>query len=289
MGSGSIDITARQVYLIFCALVANSPDIDSIVTLVLKAEHHLWHRTWSHSYFGSLFFIPALSYGLYSLMSPFIGLKHALLITSLCFYSHLVTDWITTYGIALDWTPWRASPFYAMGVIIIFDFVTISIWYLCFMASWYRLASPTAVLVVFLLSVSLWLCWKRVWLYRAYLHSLTLSKAPKQNVWLQPSGFFPSTFGQFQWQEDSGQVVLLSVIKGSQCPWPRHVTKLQAIKDAFFGPDLGYTRVAPRDALQRTGSKGAAYRKFMLKHGTPSLILATAHLAWFVMAVLGRV
>jgi hypothetical protein len=272
-------LTIGQAYLIYCAIVANAPDIDSIVIRILGLDHHKHHRTWSHSVFGSLFFVPLLSFGLFSLVYPFISLNHALFITFACFYSHLVTDWITSYGICLFWTPWNSSPLYSLGVITIFDLVTLIIWYAAFMASWYRLQSPTIILAIFTIVVSIWLAIKRVWLYIAHRHSWTLSKGPLQNAWLQPSGYSPSLFGYWQWRgEDIRHVADIKASKVQRPP----LTLGKLIMEAFLGPNLRYTRVAPRAALTDGNPPGSAYRKWMRRHTIPSLLLVAAHAIWFI-------
>jgi len=53
---------------------------------------------------------------------------------------------------------------------------------------------------------------------------------------------------------------------------------------AFLDKELGYKRVAPREALERFSEKNRVYAKWMRKHTVPSLVLVAAHAIWFVLA-----
>lgn len=280
-GSFLSKMTVRQVYLVLAALIANFPDTDALVTLIGRLDHHKWHRTWTHSILGSFLIIPCLSTSVFYNMKPHSSYLLAFVITTLSFYSHLYTDWITSYGIGLGWP--NDKSFYSLGVMTIFDMGALLIWYASFMASCYRLASHTAILIAFSVSLTAWLIFKRLLLYVALKYTFTLSKAPIKDFWLQPSSLRPHVFACFVW---TGQeVVLLEEINVFK------VYKLEQVKrsikpifrEAFFGRDLGYNRAAPREALARGTTTNSVYHKWMRKQTYFCLALVAAHFVWFVI------
>lgn len=278
----------KDVFLIFCAFVANFPDIDTVVTRALSLEHYNNHRTWSHSFLGSILFVPSLALALMFLLPQLsIGFYSALFITWACFYSHLLTDWITAYGICLFWVPGTKNVFYGLGVITIFDSVTLCIWYSAFIASWYNMISPTVLLVLFSAVLFAWLSWKRVLLYIALRHSYSLSKGPLEDSWLQPASFSPHLFGYFYGTQDvklKADIRPLQLAAERENAWPRDKGFGKLLIEAFFTSDLGYTRAAPREALINGNKKGQPFKLWMRKHTILSLCIVLSHAIWFIYA-----
>lgn len=285
--STGLQFTLGDVYLIFCAFMANAPDIDTVVVRILRLEHFQHHRTWSHSFLGSLFFVPLLAIAMKATLGSSIGFLHALLIACSCFYSHLVTDWITAYGIGLFWWPGQETTFFSLGVITIFDFVTLIIWYSTFIASWYGILRPGLLFSVFSTVLSLWLFYKRLHLYAAHRYTYTLSKAPEKKAWLQPASFQPHVFGYFRVREEvelRAEIATKQLEQLSQLAWTGGNLKKHVIA-SFLDADLGYSRVAPREALVMSDKKGSVYRKWMYKHTRWCILLVLAHFVWFIFAV----
>lgn len=278
------------MYLILCALMANFPDIDTIIVRLLRLEHFNHHRTWSHSFLGSLFFVPLLAFLVKMVLGSTVGTLHALFIAFACFYSHLLTDWITSYGIGLFWTPGQTTEFYSLGVITIFDSVTLIIWYTCFIMSWYGVMSPTRILMLFSIALTAWLSYKRVLLFVALKYSWTLSKGPIHNSWFQPSSFNPMLYGFFQAApEEQGGIKLRADIRPYRIEPER--SKKFAWDHAYswkslYSNELGFTRVAPREALIASATHGSVYRKWMFKQTIWSLGLVAMHFFWFVYAII---
>lgn len=269
--------------------MANFPDIDTLVIRLLKLEHHKHHRTWSHSFLGSIFFVPFLAFILKLTLGGPIGWAHALFIAWACFYSHLLTDWITAYGISVFWTPTHQGELYSLGVITIFDSVTLIIWYTTFIASWYGILPPTVLLMIFSITLFAWLSYKRVLLSVAFHYSLTLSKGPLRYSWLQPSSFRPHLFGYFygleevKLREEIRPLALRSF--GRFAPWPADKSFIQAVKDAYTDRELGYHRVAPRDSLINGNKPGGVFKMWMRKNTINSLVIVLLHALWFIYAL----
>lgn len=256
--------------------MAMSPDIDGLVNAVLRLKSAFFHRTWSHSYFGSVFLVPLLAYISYRLLSPSLSIPQAVSLSFICFYSHLVTDWITAYGIGLSW-PMKNFKMVSLGVITIFDIVTLILWYSFFTMSRFDIISPTKLLLLFTTLLSCWLAYKRILLLIAFNYA-----KPSENSWLQPSSVHPFVFGHFTF--DNGIVAMKAEIdtRTIRQTFAERASKLPMLFQAFFDPNLGYDRVAPRAALQASAFTGSVYRKWMRKHTKWSLVLVLAHALFYV-------
>lgn len=94
------NLTFRQRYLIAGILLGSLPDIDIFLGRFLGG-HHQFHRTITHSVYGNLVLVPVASV----VVQLFLGLRglrsygHCVVLTTLCVVSHLITDFITNYGV----------------------------------------------------------------------------------------------------------------------------------------------------------------------------------------------
>jgi len=80
-------------------ILANLPDVDVLLTPLFagSSRHHNWHRTWSHSLPCNSIIVPLVSLAVSKVLG--ITLSSSALLASLCIASHLLTDWITHYGV----------------------------------------------------------------------------------------------------------------------------------------------------------------------------------------------
>lgn len=281
-GPTTLRISAYSFYIFYAALVACSPDVDSPIARILRLSHHQNHRTWSHSILGSILCVPLLSIGLYRMLVPLITFPHALAICLLCFYSHLLADWITAYGIRLCWRPGRETPLYNLGVITIFDFVNLIIWYTAFIISWHNWMHPALLLFLFMSVDLIWLSYKRILLYVAFKHTHTLSKAPLNDIWLQPASFNPFVFGYWQYQGPQVGPKLIAEIHTRRVAWPAYRSYWTLLKDSIKDGDLGFSRAAPRDALTVKVHGNRDFKRWMRRKTLPCLALVALHTIWFI-------
>lgn len=208
----------------------------------------------------SLFIIPVLSIFISHLLG--IGMFHALVMTAASFYSHLYTDWITSYGTGILWP--LDKRMFTLGVITIFDLPSLVIWYTNFTLSRLNILSPPVVFITFFLSLSLFLYWRRQLLLDVY--EKVGIKADNNDTWVTPSNLIPNKFFVFTWVKDKEIIVSKEPIYAS-------------ISNRKYGRDF-YTCVAPREAVERL-KKNKEIFILTLKDTLPSILFVIAHSIWF--------
>lgn len=208
----------------------------------------------------SLIIIPVLSIFTSHLLG--IGLFHALIMSAASFYSHLYTDWITSYGTGLLW-PFDKRMF-TLGVITIFDLPSLIIWYLHFTLSRFNILSPPVVLVSFFMSLSLFLYWRRLLLLDVYEKA---GIRPNENsTWITPSNLIPNKFFVYTWVKEKETIILKEPIYAS-------------ISNGNYGREF-YSCVAPREAVEKL-RKNREIFLLTMKDTLPSVLFVLGHAIWF--------
>lgn len=271
-------------YLLWGCIMANLPgmdieninllsliiylDLDVILTKLFGLNLNESHRTWSHSLYCSIIYIPILS----AITRWYfeIGLIHSFLLSGLCFLSHLYTDWITSYGTSLFWP--LDKRMLTLGVITIFDLPTLIIWYIHFYLSATGGLSPLWALISFNVFLSAFLYWRRLMLIDVYSKN-DITEDSQPVVWLNPSNIFPNKFYIMSWNEETKDVKVEKIAYGG-------IPTAEARKRKDY-----YACVAPRESFLYM-QKNAALVKSMLLEAFPSIVLLFAHAYWFLVKYL---
>jgi membrane-bound metal-dependent hydrolase YbcI (DUF457 family) len=93
------NLTFEQKYILVGVLLGNLPDADTFLAPFLG--YNKFHRTLTHSFTGNLIIIPVVGW----IVQKFLKLKgtrgylHSCWLTTLCIFSHIVTDYVTNYGV----------------------------------------------------------------------------------------------------------------------------------------------------------------------------------------------
>ena len=91
-------LTFEQKYILVGILLGNLPDFD---TLLAPLYGYQFHRTITHSLTGNLIIIPVISVGVQKILKlkGLRGYLHSCWFSTLCIFSHILTDYITNYGV----------------------------------------------------------------------------------------------------------------------------------------------------------------------------------------------
>lgn len=274
-------LSLKERYLVWAAFLANLPDLDILFILILRLDKNRYHRTFSHSFIGNCFIIPVFTGITFFLFAPHLSLFHSFILSISCIYSHLYSDWITSYGTGLFWPNLRL---FSMQVIMIFDFVTLIIWYSCFILSCQNLLNPFILFIIFMALLNGWLVFKRLLLAKAERFRRSLSKAPAPGeYWLQPSTFYPNKFYYYCWQDK--KIILRKEI---MVDW-KDLFGGKTWKDALFDAlstksiVLNYSQVAPREAITEGEKRGSVYRETLIREFWPSFVVMSSHAIWFAL------
>ena len=150
-----------------CFILANLPDIDFLCFLFGRDFYHFQHRGLTHSFLGLLLMIPLGLFIFRKIMGKnILAFKHQVLcVSSQIIFSHLLLDYLTSYGVMFLF-PFSLARF-AHPVMFIIDWMVWSVLIsLCITLWWvgkykFRRLKRTAIAGIMIL-FSLWLTQDRV-------------------------------------------------------------------------------------------------------------------------------
>jgi membrane-bound metal-dependent hydrolase YbcI (DUF457 family) len=220
-------MTFEQKYLLIGAILANLPDIDVLISPFFGGLLQ-FHRTFTHSVYGYEFtkliinflrnavILPAAAFVAQKLLGlhGFQSYSHCLWLAFLCISSHIITDYITNYGVRKRNSQLTliiiqtgifyplSDKMYSYGAITVWDFTTVLYFYAVFTASrsnWFSqsrifgfgmLGFVLLMYVTNIINLSIRL-WKRAMLCEVYSRSFYFmehnhKKARNAYIWLQP-------------------------------------------------------------------------------------------------------
>jgi hypothetical protein len=90
----------EERYILCGIILGNLPDVDVLLT-PLFGGYHSFHRTATHSLYGNMVIVPVAGYIMYRVLGlkGAQSLRHCIYFAFLCISSHIVTDYITNYGV----------------------------------------------------------------------------------------------------------------------------------------------------------------------------------------------
>lgn len=254
-------VTLFETHLDYCLFIFI--DLDVILTRLFGLKLSESHRTWSHSLYCSIIYIPIITMITCGILD--IGIVHAFLLSSLCFLSHLYTDWITSYGTSLFWPLDRRM--LTLGVITIFDLPSLIIWYVHFYLSATNTVHPLYALISFFVTLSIFLYWKRLLLLDVY-EKADIKENGTPVRWLIPSNIIPNKYYILSWHPNEKEVKLDDIGYGG-------LPSASSKKERNF-----YACVAPRESFYYL-QRNTKYLRIMVIDMIPSSLLILIHAYWF--------
>eukprot|EP01080_Neovahlkampfia_damariscottae_P008123 gene8123-12583_t len=275
-------LTFEQKYILVGVLLGNLPDFD---TFFAPLYGYKFHRTLTHSLTGNLIIVPVVSYAVQKFLKlkGFRGYLHSCWFSSLCIFSHIITDYVTNYGTSLYY-PFNKKLF-SYGTISVLDFTTILYFYFTLIVSRSNVTSNTRVFWYSTIGFFTLMLWKRSMYYEVFDKTSHLiqnvkKKYKNSNVWLQPSNFINGEYFLLRFDQKSKSTTKIKTVRSS--PWAiisyvlefLGLRKIDIRKLRTKNDDMNtLEKCAPREYLFSMYKENKALFYSVLKHSLPSLFI----------------